>query len=510
MQSSHVFLLSLGFLRVVCDCNTRPISFPIRNFTISQGAFEQRGVYANLGGQASSLRLSTLFNNTSIRNSQDCSQGNSTENAVCVANSGGVVDISKSTGWAYAPPNQWNVSRVDPPATGQKVIQGWDTVQFENGTATPGFPLQVSTKSGDSNYSELSIGPSSSFLDWLMASKLAPSKVVGLYYGSRSQSEGVDGELIVGGFDRSRVAGPWSNYTMSDQFLGPSVCPLQVLIRDITLNNANGSFPLLGDSRSMIPACVDPLQNLFIFTPAMFNRYMALTNWANTTGGVPAPTYPASADGLLGDLTISLSNGFTINIPKRELVSQVRGPDAKGTFAVVDAERRQLAVSTNGAARPPTMGGVFFSQVYMLIDYENRILSLAPAVVGKQTKSPRDIETICNTSPSPSPDSNHGPSGNIVGPAVGAALGGSALAAAAVVAAFLIRKRSRRANSRVARGPETPAERPERTVDPPTPGLPRSPRIRGALRGNDPQENGMTPITPAAVPPPFNRWPSGD
>ena len=434
-------------------CSIPPFSYPLRNYTISQGGFIQRGVYVNIGGQAQSLRLSTLYNNTNVRNAQDCQTGNSSQNAICVSNSGSVVDVTKVDGWTYAPPNQWNVSMVDPLGPDQRAIQGWAGAQFETGPATPGFPLAVSTYGKNFNISQLSIGPSSDFLDWLVAEGLAPSKIVGLFFGSRSQLQGADGEVTIGGYDRSRVAGPWFNFTTFQGF-SPSTCPLQVQIRDILHNNTQGSSSLVADLLSGVPACLDPLGNTFALTPSIFNLYLHSINASIDTSNLTStPLFDPSDSGLLGNLTFSFSNGLTTVIPDYELKSQVRGPNQQGTYTVTDPDHLSLAVARNGSLGMVTLGGVFLSQHYLLIDYEKNRFSLAPAVLGDSAGAP-DLVTLCTAASNTTEGANAAPTASaaggsppsVLGPALGGSLGG--LAGVALLAALVLWLYRRRGRSR--------------------------------------------------------------
>ena len=159
--------------------------------------------------------------------------------------------------------------------------------------------------------------------------------------------------------------------------------------------------------------------------------------------GTDAPTYPLSQDALLGDLTIELSNGFTTNVPHYEMVSQVRRPNKEGTYVVTDPTQLQLAVGvndTNQTSGSPSLGGIFLSQVYLMVDYESGTFSLAPAVVGDPVRS-RDVITIgCNATSNSTPSSTSnassaGSSSTIIGFAVAFAL--TAVIALAIVGVVL-------------------------------------------------------------------------
>ncbi|KAK0713232.1 hypothetical protein B0T26DRAFT_716833 [Lasiosphaeria miniovina] len=179
----------------------------------------------------------------------------------------------------------------------------------------------------------------------------------------------------------------------------PINCPLQVLLADVVLSNAAGNHSLFGDPDSKVTACIDTIQNAFAFTPAMFAKWQGLTNWVASPGdGGPdftQQTYPLDREPLMGTLTIRLANGYTSVIPHYELVSNERGSDSQGKYAVVNASRAMAAVQTGDSdlgRDTPVLGGVFLSQNYLRVDYANNSFSLSPRVASPPDD---DIVTTC-------------------------------------------------------------------------------------------------------------------
>ena len=380
------------------DCTIPPLSLPITNNTLADGIALNRGIFAQIGGEQVGLRISTLFNNTRVRNARDCEQGNATSESGCIGASGSVFDPTKSPTWVTAALGDWNASTVDPLEAGETDIDGWDVVEFYSNTVIPGFPLVVWSDLTSDNKSEISFGPESSFLDWLLYYQQVPSTVFGIFFGSRSQLYGVDGNVTIGGYDRARVQGAWTNFSMQDRYLD-TPCPLQVLIQDIRLNNDDGSFSLFLDSGVLAAACVDPLANDFTLTQSMWDRFANLTQLTSFSAD-GQPTYPLSADSILGNLSITLANGYETVIPHYELVGQLRGTDSEGKYSVVNASELTVAISVdNGTAGEiiPILGGVYLSLNYLLVDYENQVFSLAPAVQGNLDDQAHDIVPICNS-----------------------------------------------------------------------------------------------------------------
>jgi hypothetical protein len=122
--------------------------------------------------------------------------------------------------------------------------------------------------------------------------------------GSRSEENGSDGEIIFGGYDTSRVNGSFTWFPMGIRFPGLD-CPLQVLLDDVVLTDLDGSQSLMADASSKIPACLEPIQNAFTFSSAMYGKWANLTQHpdAQPTDGSPPytdQTYPWEKEGLMG------------------------------------------------------------------------------------------------------------------------------------------------------------------------------------------------------------------
>jgi hypothetical protein len=437
------------------NCSVAPLYLPIQNNTLDDGVASNRGIYCQLGNQQEGFRITFTLNTTRIRNSRDCDlQGNATAVTGCEGASGGVYSTNGT--FEAAPPGTFN-STLDPAPMGAQVINGYDTATFFAGLTVPKFPFQVWSKQDATNKSTMAFGADSSVLKALRHVNVIPSRFMGIFMGSRSQNQPLDGHIIIGGYDRSCVKGPFKNFTMKAGNLG-ILCPLQVGIRNIQVTNLNGtsSTSLMADVGSIVPACIDPLQNQFTLTQAMYARWASFTQHPSnfttpTTINDPNSNlqlYPIANEPLIGNITITLDNGYTTTIPHYELVSQQRGTDPEGKYAVINSSVLMAAVGTGATDYGqdiPLLGGVYLSQNYLTVDYDSGSFGLAPANTAASTV--KDLVTMCSDSSatstqsssasstqisSPSPDTS-APSSTNVGAIAGGVVGGVLLVIIAVI-----------------------------------------------------------------------------
>ncbi|KAK6220557.1 hypothetical protein LQW54_002002 [Pestalotiopsis sp. IQ-011] len=400
------------------NCSIAPLSLAIRNTTFSDGIAVNRGLQTLLGGQLLGLRLSLSQNNTRVRNARDCSTIPANFSS-CQGASGGVFDVS-SDSFIQVPLSKWNVSVVDYHPQDATILYGYSASEFPDSPASIGeLPLEVWADANAANKSELALGPSSSFLQRLVEASWAPSRGFGVYYGSRSQNQAKDGELVIGGVDAARFdASTLQEFPIAGYGASTS-CPLQVMLSDVVLTNANGNYSLFKDPAARVPACIDTIQNAFTFTKAMYAEWAQLTQHIDYDGSnYTAQTYPADRKPLIGNLTVTLSNGYTSVIPHYELVSQQRGSDAQGKYSITNSSRIMAAVQTGQGdlgSDVPLLGGTFLSQNYLRVDYDQNKFWLSKAIIDDSVTP--FIETICEqTSVAASPgQSSSGSAANDIG-----------------------------------------------------------------------------------------------
>jgi hypothetical protein len=169
-------------------------------------------------------------------------------------------------GWKPLSDSFWaaKTQNVDPLPSGAIAKKGIASAQFDDGPRVD-LPIAVWNNPamqlvyGISNpaKSVLGMGLKSDLLQSFLNASLIPSTFMGLFFGSRSLSKPVDGELFIGGWDQSRVQTPFVNYSIN-AFPMSIGCPLRVKVKKVALNNDRGTHQMLDEGRTVL-ACIDPV-----------------------------------------------------------------------------------------------------------------------------------------------------------------------------------------------------------------------------------------------------------
>ncbi|GKT58437.1 aspartic-type endopeptidase [Colletotrichum tofieldiae] len=370
------------------------------NVTFPNGIGANRGLKLTLGGQVQGMRMSTILNNTRVRNILDCPDNTTYAFVGCQGASGSVYDTTRGSFSQVVNIHDWNVTIVDaqPDDGYTTVLHGYDVANFTDAPAVAfGYPFEVWADYDSMNKSALAFGPNSSTLESFVRNRLAPAASFSMDYGSTSELYPRDGQLIIGGYNEARF-----NDSKVTKFPlwganAPVPCPLQVTVSDIILTNKDGDHSLFSPG-VRVAACIDPVQNSFTFTPAMFDKFQKLGNHTESDGkAFNGSEFPTNREPLLGSLTIKLSNGYTSVIPHYELVSHVRGTDSRGKYAVLNNTRISTTVSSGLSDlgdNIPILGGVFLSQNYLHVDYNAGNFWLSPQVANGTL--PDHITAACN------------------------------------------------------------------------------------------------------------------
>lgn len=88
---------------------------------------------------------------------------------------------------------------------------------------------------------------------------MSPVAAFGFLAGSLPISRPRDGHLVIGGYDAASLAGPFTNYSMSDATTaGNHVCPLQVVVEQLLLIRPELPDIELSSEGTPITSCIEP------------------------------------------------------------------------------------------------------------------------------------------------------------------------------------------------------------------------------------------------------------
>lgn len=296
---------------------------------------------------------------------------------------------------------------------------------------------------------QLGLGPDSDFLNAVVQGGLAPSKAFGLWTGSRSISDPVDGALYIGGYDTTRVAGDFIDFPMFDD------CPHCVQVMNMTYIHHNGSVsPFAGDD-DIFTAVLSPDDTALRVPSQVYN------NWMRVSGGkiVTEPIYGEQIItfdnnyALLGNISVTLSNGYQTTIPAQEVFLPLRAWVDSGMYHILNdtfliSEIGNGTFVDGGPVGKSTyaFGMPFFTANYIISDHENKTFKLAPARQGPygNGNSPL-VSSLCTTAAlTTTPMTSLKTStGGIVGAVVGAV---AALVIISLLSFFLFRERKKMHN----------------------------------------------------------------
>ncbi|KAF2427159.1 hypothetical protein EJ08DRAFT_365481 [Tothia fuscella] len=240
----------------------------------------------------------------------------------------------------------------------------------------------------------LALGPNSSVIKGFLDAGLIPSSFMDMWFGSRSETRPSTGELTLRGIDHARHVGGFTKLSIG----APPMkipCPLSVKVRSMNINNDQGSFPLI--EGAPVPACIDPLQNSISASKDIMKKIYQMAGLPIHEAGAEArysnPTWPIAKSYLFRNLSIELegANGTikTVVVPEYELGSHQRGAslDQFGEYGVVNSSRLQLQIfegeNDYGDDFGILLGGIFLSQIYLLVDYERGYFGLADGVLDR-------------------------------------------------------------------------------------------------------------------------------
>lgn len=220
--------------------------------------------------------------------------GGDANNNVCFTFRGGLFDQDRSSTFEVAEGDRPDTQEAGP------ILPGVDVINIASNLSLPGFPLDVNR--GERFFQNgFGLGPQSTILKRLRDWGYIASRSYSFWYGlfGIQEADQIDGHLVFGGYDRSKVTGP--NYTMPIQ-AQTSECDtgLLVSVQSVELEFFNGTRVDLvggrGDNTFRSFCIITGIRQVQVPGPA-FDRFVNMMGEPEegTTGNEGGFIYPAGA-----------------------------------------------------------------------------------------------------------------------------------------------------------------------------------------------------------------------
>lgn len=260
----------------------------------------------------------------------------------------------------------------------------------------------------------LGLGANSTFLETAWESDQAPSKAVGMWIGSESQSDPHNGLVVIGGYDSSRIEGDFTEFEYEN------LCPACVHVESMTFDWEGDSTSLMDEDAGDMKVLLNPYWHDLLVGPSMFKRFMDVTNGTYTLGlGIHWRTEETP----LGNITITLRGGYKTVIPPEVFFRFARGYREDGSFEILGDELLVASMSNfSDETLMPHWGIPFMTMNYLLIDHQNEEFKMAAARQGDIEQDPI-IEPVCFSDSASGSSSNAGAiAGGLIGGLAGLVL----------------------------------------------------------------------------------------
>ncbi|KAK0649778.1 hypothetical protein B0T16DRAFT_324696 [Cercophora newfieldiana] len=232
------------------------------------------------------------------------------------------------------------------------------------------------TEGQKSTQSHLALSSGSTLLRGLKESGLIGALSWGLNSGSQSVLFPRVGSLVLGGFDKGSLAGPFFDYPVSRLPLEGRYCPLQVVITGLSVRTRNSSETEIVGKANKLLACVEPYDNLFRMPKNYLTQFQALlkgplvepSSYSDRLLNLePGIVYRKDAADFNATLRFTINYNQTVEVPFHEVQRSLRGLDKNGAV-IVDPDYNELQIyGTPAEGDAAVLGKAFLSQVRSIL-----------------------------------------------------------------------------------------------------------------------------------------------
>lgn len=163
-----------------------------------------------------------------------------------------------------------------------------ESLTLDGADSLDGFPIGVPRFRWDNGYTflhSLGMGSNSTYLNALHDAGRIGARVWSIFWGRMWIDEPLDGSVVIGGYDSDKVIG--DNYTRPLDYtdFGGSGCwtGMKVIVRDIQINNRDGSDKSLFPPNTALPFCIVPQRQLLMEAPGNLRSQFEAETGTNYT-----------------------------------------------------------------------------------------------------------------------------------------------------------------------------------------------------------------------------------
>lgn len=326
-----------------------------------------RGIQLTMGTppQIVALRPSTSDSNLYVVNAASCEPE---LNSTCIGGFGGVFDYKDSTTFTQVTEAQWN-GTASSNDNSLSYVHFNDVLSFGNATIY-GYP-SFYDQPGYGGQGVLPLGWGADFLEIAVAQGLVPSTVFGMWTGSRSTSHPVDGSIVLGGYDTTRIKGELTTFDALEE------CEMCVTVTDLVYATEDGEFSLFSNASEAIQVHLQPADRVLEVPQNVWETFQEHSGGIYDDGYL---TY-AEANPPKGNLSVTLQNGYKTVIPTEELFYYPRGYNDEGRYDVLN-NTYQLGLLANKTNNGYVFswGVPYLTMNYLIADYKRGEFKMAPAI----------------------------------------------------------------------------------------------------------------------------------
>jgi hypothetical protein len=241
-----------------------------------------------------------------------------------------------------------------------------------------------------------------------------------MYVGSRAMTNPQDGLLVVGGYDTARVDGEFTTFPTFED------CATCLVANNITWIWEGGSTSLFANDSEILQIGLDPYQKGIDVPQHIYQKFLDATQ-GQYDPDLGLAIYDVN-NPPRGNISVTLSNGYTTTILGDELFSKPRLYNNETAIYEISNDTVTIGLVTNFTepGYVASWGMPFLTMNYLLMDHDNQEFKMAKAVRGDYGAL---ISTICGpeqvpTSAPTTADSSNSSGGSNTGVIAGSVVGG--------------------------------------------------------------------------------------